>query len=87
MIKLMLSPRWLFGLAHGLAILLGALVLLAPLSGGDEPIMKLFARDPLLRRTALASGLALIATAWIFFRPPATPSDSKRSVPHPVIGA
>jgi len=32
--------------------------------------MAVFARDLVLRRTAVASALCLAVTAWVFFRPP-----------------
>jgi hypothetical protein len=69
-------PRLLFRLTLGLAVLLGLVVLLAPLLAGDEGqpdgwarVPALFARDATLRRTAVASAVGLAVTAWIFFRP------------------
>jgi hypothetical protein len=54
------------------------LVLVAPSIdlGGEAPtdtagrVLVLFARDATLRRTALASAAGLVATAFVFFRPP-----------------
>ena len=84
-------PRMLFWLMLAIAVVLVGLMVLAPLADIDSlPLLRLFAEDAMLRQTALASALALIATAWIFFRPaplPAADPKAKRSVPPPVIGA
>jgi hypothetical protein len=80
----MAGPRrrfWLPSLLFCLTLLVSAalflLVFLSPLldNGRERPrgwarVMALFARDVVLRRTALASGLCLAVTAFVFFRPP-----------------
>jgi hypothetical protein len=83
-------PRMLFWLMLAIAVILVGLMVLAPLVEVESLPLRLFARDGMLRQTALASALALTATAWIFFRPatlPAADPKAKRSVPPPVIGA
>jgi hypothetical protein len=69
-------PRLLFGLTVGLGTVLLALVILCPLLAGPgvpdsgwPRLAGLFARDAIVRHTSVASGLGLLATAWIFFRP------------------
>ncbi len=92
-------PRLLFRLTVGLSGVLVLLVLLAPLFHRPEAraegwgrLVALFALDPTLRRTALASALGLTVTACVFFNPPVNPwrDRSKRTkVPPPpnVVGA
>jgi hypothetical protein len=70
-------PGVLFVLCLLLAAALAGLVAAAPwLDGGGpagEPVWKvvgLFARDVVVRRTALAAAAGLVATAFVFFRPP-----------------
>jgi hypothetical protein len=70
-------PGLLWSLTLGASATLLALVLLAPLLAGKEDagevwprLVGLFARDPLVRRTALASAIGLVVTASVFFRPP-----------------
>ena len=64
-------PRFLFVTTLGLAALLAAVVLLAPLLGEEQRpgLLSVFADDALVRRTALASALGLVVTAYVFFRP------------------
>jgi hypothetical protein len=63
-------PRLLWRLTLGVSILLILLVLTAPwLDTGEQPWLKLFAKDAVVRRTSLASAVGLLATAAIFFRP------------------
>jgi hypothetical protein len=69
-------PRLLFGLTVGLGVGLLALVVVCPLvAAADVPapgwsrLAGLFANDAVVRHTAIAGGLGLVATAWIFFRP------------------
>jgi hypothetical protein len=83
--------RLLFGLADAAAALLVAGVVAAPWldSGEASPqgwgrLVALFARDPALRRTSLASAAGLVVTACVFFRPPPGPPPRPRS---PVAGA
>jgi hypothetical protein len=72
-------PRLLFLLAITLSFLLIVLVIAAPLvDNGEARLLSLFARDPALRRTALASAAGLIVTACVFFRPPRRPPQRKR---------
>jgi hypothetical protein len=72
-------PRLLFVLALTLSFLLIVLVIAAPLmDNGEARLLSLFARDPALRRTALASAVGLIVTACVFFRPPRHPPRRKR---------
>jgi hypothetical protein len=62
--------RLLFVLTLGTAVLLVLLVLLSPLlDNGQARLLALFARDAAVRRTAVASALALVATACVCFRP------------------
>jgi hypothetical protein len=69
-------PRLLFGVTVGLGASLLALVGLCPLLAAAElpatgwpRLAGLFAHDAVVRHTAIAGGLGLVATAWIFFRP------------------
>jgi hypothetical protein len=83
--------RWLFRLSSGLGGLLLAGVLVAPyLDTGNSSspegwrrVVRLFARDAVLRRTSLAGAAGLFVTAHVFFRPaapvptqPPRPSDA-----------
>jgi hypothetical protein len=68
-------PRLLFGITVALGVALLALVILCPLvAAADLPaagwprLAGLFAHDAVVRHTAIAGGLGLLATAWIFFR-------------------
>ncbi len=85
------SP-WLSRLLFGLALVASAglilLVIVAPLLDHDGPapggwpgVVAVFARDGTLRRTAVASGLGLFATACIFFRPRAAAAPPGRRRP------
>src|SRR5262245_5476690 len=93
-------PRFLFWLTTGVASLLLALVLLCPLGDPGQPatgtvprLRGRFARDPLVRRTTVASALALYVTASVFFRPGAKSraagprSPKPPPPPVPVVGA
>jgi hypothetical protein len=85
-------PGVLFATCLLLAGGLVALVVAAPYidRGGEPPAdiggraLVLFARDTTLRRTALASAVGLVATAFVFFRPPYTRPPR---APTDVIGA
>ncbi len=75
-------PRVLFRGVLGIAVLLIALVLASPWldNGKTEPhgwpwLVAAFARDITLRRTALASGIGLVVTSWVFFRPGVMAAD------------
>ncbi len=70
-------PGVLFVLCLVLAAGLAGLVAAAPWLDAGEPAdgpvgrtLALFARDAVVRRTALAAAVGLAATAVIFFRPP-----------------
>jgi hypothetical protein len=93
-------PRFLFWLTVSLATLLLGLVLLCPWVDPGQPatgmgarLRGLFAHDPLVRRTTVASALGLYVTATVFFRPleksrAATSRSSKPPPPPvPVVGA
>jgi hypothetical protein len=69
-------PRLLFVITVGLGAGLLALVVLCPLlaaaevpAAGWPRLAGLFAHDAVVRHTAIAGGLGLVATACIFFRP------------------
>jgi hypothetical protein len=91
-------PRLLFRFTVLLATVLLGLVCLAPLADPGVPrprggarVLALFARDPFLRRTTVASTLGLYVTAWVFFRPGARLGASRRPKPPPppvtIVGA
>ena len=68
--------RLLFFFTSVLAFVLAGLVMVAPwlfwLDLESQPwakLLRLFAEDRIVRRTALASALGLFVTAWVFFRP------------------
>jgi hypothetical protein len=88
-----LVPRLLYWLVIVLAAALFVLVLLAPvLDNGSVRLLALFAGDPVVRRTALASGIGLIVTACIFFRVPRVKAQPRKPSPvlpprPPVVGA
>ena len=68
-------PRLLFWWAFLVSFALILVVILSPLLDDSETpsrwgkVQALFARDPFLRRTTIASAIGLIVTACIFFRP------------------
>jgi hypothetical protein len=81
-------PRLLFRLAVLLATVLLALLCLAPfvdpgavLPRGGARVLALFAYDPVLRRTTVATALGLYVTAWVFFRPGARAGAARRLKP------
>jgi hypothetical protein len=90
-----------FRLTLALSAGLILLVLLAPLGDngradgpGWQRLAALFARDPAVRRTAIASAIGLAVTGCIFFRvpPPGRPSPRAPRQPRPpqsppVVGA
>ena len=70
-------PGVLFALCLALAAALVAGVVVAPYLDGGGPaeetggrLLTLFARDVIVRRTALGGAAGLVATAFVFFRPP-----------------
>jgi hypothetical protein len=80
-------PRLLFLLTAAAALALLLAVPLAPcLARADGPaLVRLFAHDAVVRRTAVASGLGLLVTACVFFRP--VPRKEKQRPPDHVVGA
>jgi hypothetical protein len=90
-------PRILYWLTLTLAASLILLVFLSPAldNGGDQPqgvarYLALFARDHVLRRTAVASAIGLTVTACVFFRVPRNGAESRASTRPPhgnVVGA
>ena len=81
-------PRLLFRLTVALATALLALVCLAPfaepvaaLPAGAARALALFAHDPFLRQTTVASAVGLYVTAWVFFRPGARAGAARRRRP------
>jgi hypothetical protein len=77
-------PRLLFVLTAAAALGLLLAVVFAPLvdegPAAEGPrLVSLFARDAVVRRTAVASGLGLLVTACVFFRPTPSSKDSKSS--------
>jgi hypothetical protein len=70
-------PGVLFILCLVLAASLAGLVVLAkwldagqPADDGVSRALALFSRDAVVRRTALGAAAGLVATAFVFFRPP-----------------
>lgn len=68
-------PRCLFWLTLAAATLLLLVLLVSPWIVGEGPavgtrarVIRLFARDPVVRRTTLASAIGMIVSAFIFFR-------------------
>ena len=83
-------PRILFRLSLFLALALMLVVMVAPLcdNSGWLPVdearwVALFARDRVLRRTAIASAIGLGVSACIFYRPQIR---SRRAPPRPPSG-
>jgi hypothetical protein len=84
-------PSLFFWLTLTAAAVLIALVFLSPLLDNQrgQPrswaarVVVLFARDLVLRRTALASGLCLAVTACVFFRRPGGSQPGRRKRPRP----
>jgi hypothetical protein len=88
-------PRVLFVLTTAAALGLLLAVVLSPLLDegpylGNErlDVLGLFAHDAVVRRTAVTSGLGLLVTACVFFRPaPPEESKSDKRPPTPMAGA
>jgi hypothetical protein len=80
-------PRFLFLLTTTAALALLLAVPLAPCLDREEgpALVRLFAQDAVVRRTAVASGLGLLVTACVFFRP--VPPKEKQRPPDHVVGA
>ena len=82
-------PRLLFVLTVAAALGLFLAVLAAPWldegphSAEDElELVELFACDAVVRRTAVVSGLGLLVTAFVFFRP-GPPEETRRAKRRP----
>ena|SRR5947209_5911478 len=87
-------PRLLFVLTAAAALGLLLAVLLAPWlsegarsAAGGLDVVELFARDAVVRRTAVASGLGLLVTAFVFFRPTPPPEEPEKRPPESIVGA
>jgi hypothetical protein len=88
-------PRCCFVLTAALALGLVLAVVLAPWfeemecqAEGWAAILGLFARDAVVRRTALVSAVGLLVTAVVFFRPnPPPPEDTPKKRPEHLAGA
>jgi hypothetical protein len=64
-------PRLLFAVTLTVAVVLAVSVLIAPHLRPDQDaprLLVLFADDPAVRRTSLASAVGLAVTAFVFFR-------------------
>lgn len=78
-------PRLLFLITVLLSLGLAAAVFISPLLGADEraglwsDMRSMFAGDMTVRRTAVASAIGLMVTAWIFFRTRATSDAGHKS--------
>jgi hypothetical protein len=74
-------PSLLFNATLALAVLMAATVIAAPYVLGERTdasnYLLLFARDGTVRRTAFFASVGLLATAFIFFRPPALSKKTK----------
>jgi hypothetical protein len=83
-----LLPLLLFVCVLLLALALGMLVLAAPwlaAGGADNRFMQLFAQDSTVRRTAAASSLGLVVTAFVFFRPSVLRKKKPRRPPPSIL--
>ncbi|HEV3260953.1 MAG TPA: hypothetical protein VG013_29140 [Gemmataceae bacterium] len=75
-LRLAWLPRFLFWSSLFAAVVLVALVFLAPpldnavRPAGWRKLVALFARDVAVRRTAVASAVGLAVTAFVFFKSP-----------------
>lgn len=65
-------------LAAALALLVPAAPQMHAALSDDSPVVRLFAEDAVVRRTALASALGLAVTAFVFFRPVRLPRPNRR---------
>jgi len=67
-------PSVLFSVTLAIGLGLASAVVAAPFILGERPsasdLVLLFARDMTVRRTAFFCSVGLVATAFIFFRPP-----------------
>ncbi|MCI0639433.1 MAG: hypothetical protein L0Y72_01985 [Gemmataceae bacterium] len=66
-----IRQRFLYFATLAIALTLAAAVVLAPLwpDGNIPALVSVFARDAIVRQTALASSVGLAVTAFVFFRP------------------
>ena len=75
-------PRLLFWIVCAAAGAMLALLVAAPWLDTPSRLLKLFAEDQAVRRTAFASALGLLVTASVFFRVPAQPAEPPRKGPY-----
>jgi hypothetical protein len=75
-------PRLLFWTVCAAAGAMLVLLLAAPWLESPPRLLKLFAEDQTVRRTAFASALGLLVTASVFFRVPAPPAEPPRKGPY-----
>jgi hypothetical protein len=88
-------PRFLFVITVALAVALAGTVFLSPYLVEDDiqpaewsRVIRLFALDGTVRKTALASSVGLLVTACVFFRPGIlTGKRARNKQPPPVVGA
>jgi hypothetical protein len=78
-------PRTCFLAALTAALVLVALVIVAPCLATDAPLVALFAKNRGVRGAAIASAAGLLVTAWVFFRASTAPTE-KRSPREPPPG-
>jgi hypothetical protein len=84
-IRTILLPRLLFAATMASAAALVAAVAFAPwlIERWPHPLLELFANDSTVRRTALGSAVALVVTAFVFFRPTTAPKQAPPRQPKP----
>jgi hypothetical protein len=87
-------PRFFFLVTVALAAGLAGLVFVSPHLTLDDldpewsRVLRLFAHDGTVRKTALASAVGLLVTAFVFFRPGLLAARRARhKQPPPVVGA
>ena len=76
-------PRILFWCVCALAVAMLGLLVVAPWLDSSSRLVRLFAQDASVRRTAFASALGLLVTASVFFRRPPAQDDSRRDRSRP----
>jgi len=82
-------PRLLWLVSQSIALCLAGAVLLAPtlLQDNSPRLMVLFARDTVVRRTALVGAVGLAVTAAVFFRVKDPDAEARRRSPRTMAGA
>jgi len=82
-------PRFLFLLTVLVSLGLTGAVFVAPIIELDDSaglwsnLQGMFASDLAVRRTAVASAIGLLVTAWIFFRPRGVGAETSRKKHRP----